>query len=94
MMAVTAPTESRAPSAVMPEKPVRLWLWLPLTPLFWLLSPLALLTAPFLLAWLPRDQRPHRPYASTVAFGRLLVSLSGLVVHIRAPGARLSIRIF
>ena len=94
MMAVTAPTQAHAPSAVRPEKPVRLWLWLPLTPLFWLLSPFALLIAPFLWAWLPRDQRPRRPYASAIAFGRLLLSLSGLVIQIRAPGARLSIRIF
>ena len=94
MMAVTAPSQAPATSAVTPHKPVRLWLWLPLTPLFWLLSPLALLIAPFLWAWLHRDQRPRRPYASAIAFGRLLVSLSGLVVHIHAPAARLSIRIF
>ncbi len=94
MMAGTAPTRVRAPTAIAPRKPVRLWLWLPVTPLFWLLSPLAMLIAPFLWAWLPRDQRPRRPYASAIALGRLLVSLSGLVIDIRAPGAALSIRIF
>ena len=94
MMIVTASAPVRAPSAVTAHRPVRLWLWLPLTPLFWLLSPLALLIAPFLWAWLPRDQRPRRPYACAIAFGGLLVSLGGLVIDIRAPGARLSIRIF
>ena len=89
--ALPAPAPARAEA---PAKPVRLWLWLPLTPLFWLLSPFALLIAPFLWTWLPGDQRPRRCYAAAIAFGRLLVSLSGLVIDIRAPGARLSIRIF
>jgi hypothetical protein len=94
MMAVTAQSSPVRTGASAPQKPVRLWLWLPLTPLFWLLSPFALLVAPLLWVWLPRPQRPPRVFATAIAFGRLLVSLSGLVVDVDAPGARLSIRIF
>jgi hypothetical protein len=73
---------------------VRLRLWLPLTPLFWLLSPFALLLAPLLWVWLPASERPSRPYAAAVALGGLLVALGGTVVDIDAPGARVLIRIF
>jgi hypothetical protein len=73
---------------------VRLRLWLPLTPLFWLLSPFALLLAPLLWVWLPASERPARPYAAAVALGGLLVALGGTVVDIDAPGARVLIRIF
>jgi hypothetical protein len=76
------------------RKTVRLWFWLPLTPLFWLLSPFALLLAPLVWVWLPRDKRPPRPWAAAIALGRLLVSLGGTVIQIHAPGARLHIRIF
>ena len=94
MMAAAAPATVHGQAAAPRAKTVRLWLWLPLTPLFWLLSPLALLIAPFLWAWLPQDQRPRRPYVTAFALGRLLVSLSGLAIDVRGPGTRLSIRIF
>lgn len=93
MMATAIPALAPARAAT-PAKPVRLWLWLPLTPLFWLLSPSALLIAPFLWVWLPRSRRPRGPYASAIGLGRVLVSMSGLVIQVHAPGARLSIRIF
>jgi hypothetical protein len=91
MMAVTA-SPARAPTAAAPHKPVRLRLWLPLTPLFWLLSPFALLLAPFI--WIAIPQRPRNPYTAAFALGGVLVSLGGTVIDIRAPGARLFIRIF
>jgi hypothetical protein len=93
MIAATAPAAARAPTAVAPDKPVRLWLWLPLTPLFWLLSPLALLFAPLVWLGLP-PPRSRNPYAAALAIGAVLVSLGGTVIDIRAPGARLFIRIF
>jgi hypothetical protein len=92
MMAATAQTSVRA-AAARSQKPVRLWLWLPLTPLFWLLSPLAVLFAPIVWLGLP-PPRPRNPYTAAFALGAVLVSLGGTVVDIRAPGARLFIRIF
>jgi hypothetical protein len=71
---------------------VRLRLWLPLTPLFWLLSPFALLLAPFV--WIAFPQRPRNPFSAAFALGGVLISLGGTVIDIRAPGARLFIRIF
>jgi hypothetical protein len=95
MMAAATRTPVRAaalPAVAAPPRPVRLWL--PLTPLFWLLSPFALLLAPFLWVWLPRSKRPTRPYAAAIGLGRVLVSLGGLAIDVRTPGARLFIRIF
>ena len=94
MIAASAQSPDRAPTAVRPHKPVRLRLWLPLTPLFWLLSPFALLLAPFLWICVPPAQRPANPYVAALALGGMLVSLGGTVVDIDAPGARVLIRIF
>ena len=92
MMAATAPNTLRPSEArPAPARPVRLWLWLPLTPLFWLLSPFALLFAPFV--WLGTPRRTRNPWVWAIAIGRVLVSLGGVVVDIHAPGARLFIRI-
>jgi hypothetical protein len=91
MMAATAPSPVRARTAA-PPRPVRLRLRLPLTPLFWLLAPFALLFAPFV--WLATPRRPANPFAAAIALGSVLVSLGGTVIDIDAPGARLFIRIF
>ena len=92
MMAATAPNTLRSnETRAAPARPVRLWLWLPLTPLFWLLSPFALLFAPFV--WLGAPRRTRNPWVWAIAIGRVLVSLGGVVVDIDAPGARLVIRI-
>ena len=92
MMAATAPNTLRpSETRSAPARPVRLWLWLPLTPLFWLLSPFALLFAPFV--WLGTPRRNRNPWVWAIAIGRVLVSLGGVVVDIDAPGARLFIRI-
>jgi hypothetical protein len=91
MMAITAHSPVQAAPAA-PAKPVRLWLWLPLTPLFWLLSPLALLFAPFV--WIATPRRHPNPFAAAFAIGAVLVSLGGTIIDIEAPGARLFIRIF
>lgn len=71
--------------------PRRVRLWLPLTPLFWALSPFALLIAP--LITLAPPLRGMNPYAAAVAIGHLLTSLGGTEVDIDAPGARVRVRI-
>ena len=67
-------------------------IWLPLTPLFALLSPFALIAAP-LLDLHPAGRRA-RPIRTLWALGTVLLSLSGTLVDIDTPRARVSIRIF
>jgi hypothetical protein len=76
-----------------PRRRVVVRLWLPVTALFWLLSPIPLLFAP--LAYLaPPQFRPANPYAAVLAIGRLLTSVGGTVVHVDTPDALVSIRLF
>jgi len=70
-------------------------LWLPLTPLFLLLSPFALLLA--VLAWpflgfAPPAVRAN-PFTAVLVLGRLLLSLGGTVVEVDTPGALVRLRI-
>jgi hypothetical protein len=67
-------------------------LWLPLTLLFLLLAPFALLLAP-LLYFAPRPYNV-RPFATVAALGVVLLSLSGTVVDLDTPDALVRIRIF
>jgi hypothetical protein len=67
-------------------------LWLPLTALFLLLAPFALLLAP-LIYFAPRPYR-SRPLATVLGVGRVLLSLGGTVVHVDTPEALVSIRVF
>jgi len=88
-----------------PAHPTRIGLWLPLTPLWLILSPFALLLAP-LVALAPRmlpdnpraaDVRTAitaHPYRAAFAIGAVLLSMSGTVVDVDAPGATIHIRIF
>ena len=88
-----------------PAHPTRIGLWLPLTPLWLILSPFALLLAP-LVALAPRmlPDNPHaagvrtaitaHPYRAAFAIGAVLLSMSGTVVDVEAPGATIHIRIF
>jgi hypothetical protein len=95
MMVLAAQSPGQSPVQAGPaaqRKPVHLRLWLPLTPLFWLLAPLALLFAPFV--WIAMPHRPRNPYAAAIALGRVLVSLGGTIVDVEAPGSRLFIRIY
>jgi hypothetical protein len=89
---IAAAARDAVPAAAAPHKPVRLRLWLPLTPLFLLLAPFALLVAPFV--WLTLPRRTANPYGFALAVGGVLLSLGGTIVDIDAPGARLFIRIF
>ncbi len=70
---------------------VRLGLWLPLTPLFWLFAPLALILAPFASAN-PAIRRIG-PYRAIWLLGAILLSLSGTSIHIEGPKARLRLHI-
>ena len=86
-----------------PAHPTRIGLWLPLTPLWLILAPFALLLAP-LLALAPQLNNPEaravrgaivvHPYRAAFAIGAVLLSLSGTVVEVDAPGATIHIRIF
>jgi hypothetical protein len=71
---------------------VSIGLWLPLTPILAILSPIALLLSPFALMWSRR--RGVRPVRAVWALGALLMSLSGTLIEVDAPGARVRIRIF
>jgi hypothetical protein len=75
-----------------PPRRVAIRLWLPLTPLFVVLAPFALLGAP-LLALVPEARRVN-PYRAALGIGGVLLSLSGTVVSVDAPDASVHIRIF
>lgn len=91
---ITAAAPAALPRVHTGRKPVRLWLWAPLTPLFLLLAPFALVLFPFLWLWLPQGRRPARPFASTLALGGVLLALGGTVVRVETRDVRLHIRIF
>ena len=92
MLAAAAPSPVRT-DPVHAKRPVRLWLWLPLTPLFLALAPFALLFCPFVWIAIPRGQRPPNPYAAAIALGGMLVSLGGTVIEVNTRDARVFIRI-
>jgi len=73
------------------HRETQIGLWLPLTPLFWLLSPFAILLAPLLV--LAPPLRGMNPYAAVVAIGRVLTSIGGTVIHVDTHDARIRIRI-
>jgi|HubBroStandDraft_1064217.scaffolds.fasta_scaffold73581_4 hypothetical protein len=95
------------PRPVLTRNPkgVAIRLWLPLTPLWVVLSPFALLLAP-LITFAPRlmpmnrragavrDALTAHPYRAAFALGGVLLAMSGTVVDVDAPGARVHIRIF
>ncbi|MBS0361913.1 MAG: hypothetical protein JSR98_11060 [Proteobacteria bacterium] len=85
------PSGPRAPAA--PTRRVRIRLWLPLTALFLLLAPFAFLLAPLIWLCTPPPYRT-RPFATVIGLGRVLLSLSGTLVHVDAREALVSIRIF
>ena len=75
-----------------PAKRVVVRLWLPMTLIFLLLAPFALLLAP-LICFAPRPYR-HRPLATVLGVGALLLSLGGTVVDVDTPDALVRIKIF
>jgi hypothetical protein len=66
---------------------------LPLTPLWLILSPFAMLAAPLLLI-APRTRDIRHPFRAVFAVGRTLLALSGTVVDVDTPDALVRIRIF
>jgi len=75
-----------------PHRRVVVRLWLPLTALFLLLAPFALLLAP-LLYWVPRPYNA-RPFATVLGVGAMLLSLGGTSVEVDTPDALVRIRVF
>jgi len=71
--------------------PVAVRLWLPFTPIFLVLAPFAVITAP-LLALNPRTRRLGL-WRAPWALGALLLSLSGTLVRVDTPRAHILIRI-
>lgn len=81
-------------SAAWPQRPPRrtvVRLWLPLTPLLWILSPFPLILAP--LGYLvPPRLRPD-PFFLVFALGEMLLALSGTVVDVDTPDCLVQLRI-
>jgi len=75
-----------------PHRRVVVRLWLPMTPIFLILAPFAILLAP-LLYGVPRPYC-ERPFATVFGVGALLLSLGGAVVDVDTPEALVRIRIF
>ena len=93
VLAPAAPARPLTPA--WPERPQRrtvVRLWLPMTAIFLLLSPFAILLSP--LMYLAPPPYGYRPLATVLAFGRLLLSLGGTVVDVDTPDALVRIRIF
>jgi len=87
------PVRPLAPA--LPERPQRrtvVRLWLPMTAIFLLLSPFAILLAP--LIYFAPPPYGYRPFATVMGVGRLLMSLGGTVVDIDTPDALVRIKIF
>ena len=93
--ALPMPQEGQEPIRVtptLPAQPFRLGLWIPTTAIFLLLAPFPILALPlFYLA--PRRVLPD-PFGLVFGVGRLLLSLGGAVIEVKAPDARIRIRLF
>ncbi len=80
---------------VMPPAPARqrvvVRLWLPLTLLWILLAPFAVLFAPLIL--LVPTCRYLNPFGAAFRVGALLLGCSGTIVEVDAPGVLVRIRI-
>jgi hypothetical protein len=88
----TEPELREHAAAVARRKKVRVRLWLPLTPLFILLAPFALIAAPLIDFYPPA--RGVSPWRAAWVVGAVLLSTHGTVVEIDSPEALVHIRIF
>ncbi len=87
------PMSDRPPAWVEPpRRRVVVRLWLPLTLVFLILSPFAILLSP--LIWLAPRPYGDRPFATVMGLGALLLSLGGTVVEVDTPEALIRIRVF
>jgi hypothetical protein len=82
--------ELRALAAARAPTVVRLWL--PLTPLFAVLAPFAIIAAPLISLYPPA--RGVSPWRTVWGIGAVLLSLGGAVVELKNHRLRLNIRIF
>jgi hypothetical protein len=83
--------EHRAGARGRPRGPVSIRLWLPLTPLFLLFAPFALVLAP--LGYLaPPSVRPD-PFRAVLAVGAVLLALGGTDIRVDAADAHVRIKI-
>ena len=80
----------RPPEESQLRRPLRLWL--PLTPLFVLLAPFALLILAICI-FLPRPLGIN-PAQMMLSVGRMLMALNGTEVEVESPHASLLIKIF
>ena len=87
------PPPSGPVTTAAPVRQFRLNLWLPLTAVFLLLSPFAVLLAPVIWLFTPPRYRT-RPFATVFGLGRVLLSLGGSVVEVDTREALVNIRIF
>ena len=79
-------------SAISPPKRTRLWLPLPLSFLWLLLSPFAMVLS--LFAWVaPPRYRVNGP-AAAIAIGAALFALSGTLIEVKSADADIFILIF
>jgi hypothetical protein len=90
MTSLVSPTRSWRAMSV-PRQSIRFGLWLPLTPLFLLLAPVALIAAPLLR--LPQGAQRLNTWRAAWALGAVLLSLSGTVVSVDAPRVQIRVRI-
>jgi hypothetical protein len=93
---VTAPAAPARPVAPVWLQPPRrrtvVRLWLPMTAIFLLLAPFAILLSP--LIYFAPPPYGSRPFATVWGIGVLLLSLGGTVVDVDTPEALVRIRIF
>jgi hypothetical protein len=75
------------------RKRTKLWLPLPLTIVWVLLAPLALILSLFSW-WLPDRFAPFRGPRAAIAIGALLLSLSGTIIEVRDDRTDIFILIF
>ena len=83
----------KAPAPSAPARRTRLWLPLPLTILWVLLAPFAMILS-LLTWWLPARYGPLRGPMGAIAIGGLLFSLSGTIIEVRDHRTDVFILIF
>ena len=89
----TAPPRTVEPAWLQrPQRRTVVRLWLPMTAIFLLLSPFAILLSP--LIYFAPPPYGYRPFATVMVIGRLLLSFGGTVVDVDTPEALVRIRIF
>ena len=92
MDTIAPPVSEPTPGAARTKR-VRLWLPLPLTIVWVLLSPFAMILS-VLTWWLPAKYAPIRGPRAAIAIGALLFALSGTLIEVRDERTDIFILIF